>query len=170
MNERVIFLDMDGVLCTPRACFAHGQAGLQRYLDPVGIDFLNRFTKVTKSHIVVSSSWRTLFDEFAFRTLLMTAGYTGTFKKDWKTVDHFKQTNSGLWLAPGDGKATRPNEIQEWLNNHPEVTDYQIWDDDSFDWNDHQKKRWIHTDTYNGITFENIKRACELWGVSIKDL
>ena len=169
-NERVIFLDMDGVLCTPRACLAHGQKGLNRYLDPIGIDFLNRFTKASNSMIVVSSTWRTLFDDFAFKTLMATAGYTGRYKKDWKTPDFFKQTNSGLWMAPGDGKATRPIEIQEWLNNHLEVGEYLIFDDDSFEWNEKQTKRWIHTDTYNGITHQNMIDACQKWNISIEDL
>lgn len=166
-NERVIFLDMDGVLCTPRACLAHGQKGLNRYLDPVGIDFLNRFTKASNSMIVVSSTWRTLFDEMSFKTLMATAGYTGRYKKDWKTPNY--SNNPKLWDS-GDSKSSRPNEIQEWLNNHSEVGDYLIFDDDSFEWNEKQLKRWIHTDVYNGITHQNMVDACQKWQISIEDL
>ena len=47
---KIIFLDIDGVICTPKTDF--------RYLDIRCVNHLNNIVEDTGAKIVISSSWR----------------------------------------------------------------------------------------------------------------
>lgn len=57
----------------------------------------------------------------------------------------------------GDRKTLRGEEIQEWLDKHPEVKDYAILDDDS-DMMEHQFEKFHHCDSYFGMTPNHLYR------------
>lgn len=150
---KVVFLDIDGVLCTPRACFAVGDKGIFSYLDPIACLLLKRLLVETGAKLVISSTWRKLHPGTSFDAILSAAcPGLGTFvyypfadeekRKDWRTKD-----------LPGQ----RGGEIQEWLDRHPEVTHFVILDDDSDML--HLKDKLVQTDAYDGLGFRDYRKA-----------
>jgi hypothetical protein len=57
----------------------------------------------------------------------------------------------------GNRKKLRGEEIQEWLDKHPEVTDYAILDDDS-DMLEHQFNKFHHCDGWFGMSPNHLYR------------
>jgi len=139
-----IFLDFDGVLCTARMAKATGERGVIGGLDPVALAFLNRICREYPVKIVISSTWRAGQEAWFFWRLFASAGHHDirrALHEDWKTP------------VTGD---TRGEEIQLWLDAHPEVSDYLILDDDS-DMLEHQMPNLIHTDSLNGMLLEHYR-------------
>jgi hypothetical protein len=101
-----VFLDFDGVIVTAHDGFTNG--------DQYCVWHLNRITKDTDAKIVVSSSWRCGMSVPELQELLSKWGVTG------EVIDKTPRLNG-----------QRGHEIQAWLDQHPEVTDFVILDDDS---------------------------------------
>jgi len=127
---KVLFLDVDGVLNT------FNNISIYALSNPL-VSNLDKVVKETGCEIVLSSTWRK-FEDHLF-TLNRKLGYYG--------ITIFSHTNQ---LG---GK--RGEEIQEWLDHHPEVMQYAIVDDDS-DMLDHQLPNFFQTDPHYGLT-ETIK-------------
>lgn len=118
---KVIFLDIDGVLGNRKsqnAAFNHkiyppGNAFLHA-VDPDCVQRLRKLVEATGASIVISSTWRRFMDEVqrAFDWC------------NWSDVPIIGRT--GVMNSRGQ-------EIAEWLKHNPEVTQYVILDDDSFD-------------------------------------
>ena len=53
-----IFLDIDGVLQSPRYCIAINQGGFYSAFEPAAMGLLRNLVIEYKATIVVSSSWR----------------------------------------------------------------------------------------------------------------
>jgi hypothetical protein len=147
--QKVIFLDMDGVLCTHRAGIATNDEGLMRAIDPLGVGMINRLQDELGEQIgiVVSSTWRNLGKTMP--VLLQSIGLRLPTMTNWRT--------------PTLGKE-RGYEIQDWLDHHPHIQSYVILDDDS-DMLEHQKPFHVHTDTYNGISMANYYQALNIFGI-----
>jgi hypothetical protein len=131
---KVIFLDIDGVLnvyCQSRdeyGCIFHDHL----------VDNLKWVIEQTGAKIVVSSSWRlsgekSIMDMWNFRNL------------PGEVIGITPNLSYGVKL---NTYTPRGKEIQQWLDEHPEVTNYVIFDDDS-DMLEHQMKNFI-------CTFDNI--------------
>lgn len=58
MSNTVIFLDMDGVLQSPRYCVAIDETGLLSALEPAAMHMLRNLVVESDAKIVLSSSWR----------------------------------------------------------------------------------------------------------------
>lgn len=148
----IIFLDVDGVLCTRRSHLAYGkEGGIWNAWDPLACAALLRAIQgKLRPKIVVSSTWRFYPDDFWGNCeeygLTDPVGEREFFHDDWRTKD----------LRHGPD-ICRGHEIQEWLSRHPEVESYVIIDDDS-DLLDEQRERHIHTDPENGMQSDHIKR------------
>jgi len=140
---KIIFLDMDGVICVPRYNVAINRIHELDVLEPAGVGFLNRLLEVDPTiEFVISSTWRKVYTHERLLKHLQDAGFTGKFHVDWRTGQH--------------PKGHRGLEIQEWLTNHPEITDYLIIDDEVSDIYPYVNKKYVvHTDTYNGISIKN---------------
>jgi DNA-binding PadR family transcriptional regulator len=145
---RVLFLDIDGVLVTNRSHCAFKEyegypdaIGGGMMLDPdiVAGKFLWRFCKAYKIKIVMSSTWRA--SPTMLYPLLEKMDLKQFLHEDWRTIQSYDR---------------RGTQIQEWLNRHPEVTEYRILDDDS-DMLEEQEPFFIHTGAYNGITHQNMR-------------
>lgn len=142
---KIIFLDMDGVICTYRAHIAQGYQNMPNHgfmdaLDREGVGMLNAFLdKFPDTKFVLSSTWRKHHTKQEMEDWLRRYGWKGEFHPDWRTDE--------------DGPI-RGWEIERWLGNHKDVTNYIILDDDS-DMMEHQKFHFVQTDGYNGITAEN---------------
>jgi hypothetical protein len=147
---KIIFLDMDGVLCTQRSHIAQGLQHMPDHhpfmdaLDREGIGMLNKFNEKHPDVLyVLSSTWRkhhTLQQMIDY--MCGVYGFNGEFHPDWKTVEL---------------SGPRGLEIQEWLARHPDTDNYLILDDND-DMLESQKYHFVQTDDFNGITMRNYWR------------
>lgn len=105
MNERVIFLDYDGVInLNPTGfdgCFN----------NPVAIEYLNKLCFDFDFKIVVSSSWRRHPE---YKNFLYNSGLSNEIE----IIGGTEITNQG-----------REFEIRNYLEIHPEINEYLIIDD-----------------------------------------
>ena len=149
---KVIFLDFDGVITTHDSKWK---------INMHKIKIINDICDKTDAKIVVSSSWRTgyLGDLSAFHERLkqyfIKYNYLDNFKD---TFDKFINDIVGMTECIG---GLRGDEIKSYMNEHPEVENYVIIDDDS-DMCDYQLCHFVQTDTYDGITERDAKLCVDI--------
>jgi len=153
-KPNIIFLDFDGVICNPNTCLAMGNTGHFSYLDPVSLNLVKRLCVEHNCRIVISSSWRNLYDKFSIKAILNAAcpnlgQYVIENNEAWKTV-----SLSGVTTEDhGRGK-----EIYWWIKEHSsEFNNFVILDDDAdmeplFD-------NFVQTDHNIGFTFNDFEKA-----------
>lgn len=151
--KKLIFLDCDGVISTLKSGWK---------LDPEKLELLGRLLKETGAKIVVSSSWRhsnveetlrTTFKNFPFKDAIV--GVTPRLRLPSSQGDwHFFMPERGL-------------EIDAYLNsltgelNHEGKINYVILDDDpDFLWV--QREHFIKTDSYKGMSEEDVEKAIKI--------
>lgn len=134
---KILFLDIDGVCnCTNTR---------QRHRGFIGIDPMMAFLvgKITLAHpdlkVVLSSSWRHFPG--------------GREEVEQQVVPIFDVTGPDWFDKETKHHSTRGEEIQIWLDAHPEVTKYAILDDDS-DMLEGQLPNLFKTTWQTGITEE----------------
>lgn len=126
---KVLFLDVDGVL-NNLDDFKTQQGNGTYVLCEKKIKLLHQIIDELGLTVVLSSTWRLHTDHMDY--LYNQGAIQQRFMhKDWRTPAVF-------------GCRPRGVEIQEWLEDHPEVTAYVIVDDDS-DMLDEQMPRFVHT-------------------------
>jgi hypothetical protein len=156
---KILFLDCDGVLnCA--ASWPHNSP-TNTPLDPDKVARLNRVVQATGAIIVISSTWRHLNSGLPLvgvvlaegedcRDILRRGGVTGVFHTDWKT---------------GYGKMSgkRGHEIEDWLEDHPEITTYAIVDDnrDMLTW---QEKFLVQTTFDRGLQDSHVEALIKILG------
>lgn len=153
---KVLFLDIDGVINTVggelglRHCLQidpkeEGLIGPWEAFDPACLWYLREIVEDTGCKIVVSSTWR--------------AGETAESMKRWfkcpvikeaiiDSTPHFYST-SHPELKDRTGRVQRGEEIMDWLNRHPEVTNYAVLDDDTD--MDVVRRNFFKTCSYDGL-------------------
>lgn len=149
-TSRIVFLDVDGVLnsylWTVRPKTVEENQG-DPDLDPFAINLLNEFTQIFDLKIVISSDWR--ISSYCIPRL-KNAGVKNIIDTTPLTIlNSYKLKN---WVKRGE-------EIQMWLNEHPEVENYVIFDDRE---DIEQKDHFIKIDSYRGLTQEDIQKAIEI--------
>lgn len=97
MIDRVLFLDIDGVLNSKQS------RDLAIFLEPSRIQLLNNILEQTKCEVVISSTWRLKNGPLLLEELLTLAGYKGYI----------------LGYTPTIPNRERGSEIKEWLARHP---------------------------------------------------
>jgi hypothetical protein len=171
---RVIFLDIDGVLNSESYVLKleakHRQLGhtdpaprcdcfkLYRQIDPDAIARLNRLVAVTEAKIVISSTWRKLFDPPELRRTLEEHGLVAEIVGETPDGANDPELRASLrddQLA--QHRVFRGNEIDHWLKRHPEVDRFVILDDGS-DMLMH-KNRLVQTDCEDGLCDEHVNFA-----------
>jgi hypothetical protein len=125
---KILFLDCDGVLNDSNDMMVTGDIRPYYVLNYKKIGHLHHIISKTDCKIVVSSSWR-----------IMKDGIETLIRHD---IPVFDKTDS---LS-----GPRGNEIQAWLDCHPDVTNYTILDDDS-DMLIHQRPHFVQTDSSVGL-------------------
>lgn len=132
--KKVVFLDIDGVLCTSRTMLI----GHDHRFDPIGVAMLRRlFDDHPDWRIVMSSTWRMF-------------GGAGAVLRSHGLMNTHQDEATGQ-----DPKMFRSNEIQAWLDAHPEVEHYLIIDDEEGDIVGEHKKHLVKTSMMNGILMEH---------------
>lgn len=142
---KVIFLDYDGVLNTPKEWGNHLR-------NPKGsfnrrcVANLNILIDKTDAHVVVSSTWRLTYGVKALAALLVENGFEYPDKFDAITP-----------ILRGE---KRGKEIQLYLDAHPEITSFVILDDDADML--HLIDKLVKTDYNKGLSYTNVEQAIKL--------
>lgn len=144
---KVVFLDIDGVL--------NRNGTRERCGIYVGVDgilvrrFLDWMAKNPDIHIVLSSAWRM---------------YPAPKFKHWKHLNdagiHWigitsrlhSRSEGEVWVSK-----VRGDEIQQYLDEHPEITNYAIIDDGA-DMLPSQLSHFVHTDADRGLTEADVEK------------
>lgn len=137
---KVLFLDIDGVVLSGED-WGIGKGA--RYLPPAKIALVKEVCDRAGAVIVISSTWRSDED---LPAQLAHVGLT-CLHPDWRTDQEWRAPN-GLLMGE-----LRGNQIQRWLDAHPEVGGYAIVDDDS-DMLSSQMDHFVHSSFETGITRE----------------
>jgi len=135
--EKVIFLDVDGVLNTGNTI---DREGLHAVCEE-RVKILKKIVFATKADLVLSSTWRLYKDASqVLRERLQRFG-----------MDFVDRTDD-LWKKP------RSHEILEWLSRHQEVKQFAIIDDDE----DAEVKGSFFLTTFEtGLTHDVAERVIE---------
>ena len=154
---KIIFLDMDGPLCTIRSHIGQGGRGIMRHLDREAVGLLNVLAEVPPEPVrfVLSSTWRMMYSRAEMEEILRKYDWRGKFHEDWRTKLP-KETTGAPLIAQNRG-----GEVAEWLSRHPEVTTWIALDDDS-DFLEEQMPRLVLCHTYDGMSWQNFQTACAL--------
>lgn len=144
---KVLFLDNDGVICLHNNWGTRNKkrqkAGISRSirpselpvdlrfdtLDKKAVRILNEILEESGAEYVVSSDWR------FYATLEELGDYylsQGVLKRPLSTTEIFKDIFPKEWASlrfRADLELERSMEIQNWLDNHPEVTHWVAVDD-----------------------------------------
>lgn len=116
----VIFLDFDGVLNSRR--FRASQSGM---IEEKYMAFLRRIVEATGARIVLSTSWRRHWDASPENRSETGREIDRLFEKFGIEI---------IGKTPVEDGLGRAQEIQHWLNSHPDVERYVILDDSPFGW------------------------------------
>ena len=152
-SKKVVFLDCDGVLNydlwyyddrNPGNLF--GQEG---DIDPYCIERVNRICYQCDADVVISSDWRIAS---GWKERLEKAGLQRIIDKT--PITTFGSYGSTYHFSRGE-------EIQMWLEWHPEVTNYVILDDRT-DFTEEQICHFVKINPYCGLTDEDIILAINI--------
>lgn len=119
VEEKIIFLDIDGPVIPYRCMFLPGQTVPWTVFDPVAVSLINELCANDGWRIVIHSSW------------IRHRG--GQFTRDHCIAqgilaEHF---HPDAWC---DGSIKwRYTRIAKWLSDHPDVKTYAIVDDDAYE-------------------------------------
>lgn len=155
---KIIFLDIDGVICTYRSHFANAGSGLMLDWDATSCDLLRVLCRRTDARIVVSSTWRLgHHHDDLFRQL-----------RKYNLFDHLfaspREDSLGVhWRTASIPGQVRGVEVDEWLTRHSAVSNYVILDD-STDFLPHQMERFVNTEHVEGFGARDFIKACGILG------
>ena len=163
---KVIFLDIDGVLNSEktfvRNYYIKKDTGIRPPdIDEEKVEYLSRIVKETNSYIVLSSSWRIFFN-FVDNELLPAPGH----KDAVGLYNLFLKYDIPLIDKKGrDVGAKREEEIKDYLDNHEDIENYLIIDDECFNLNEEMNKHYIKTTFYGdqgGLLNSQIEEAINI--------
>jgi len=159
--RRVLFLDVDGVLnshiIAEEWSQRPGHIGYGGWFDEtdtatkenvkwghINVENLREIVETTKCEIVISSAWRKSFSMEKMKEMFAVYG--------WEDVPIIDKTSV---------LKDRGLEIDAWLAENPDVTNYVILDDiDQF--TVEQQKNFIHTNPECGLLHEDVNKAIEI--------
>jgi hypothetical protein len=182
--KNLLFLDIDGVLVTTRSHFSQvsNLGGLMTDYDTLAVEFLCNFCETFCYEIVISSTWRhhpnrllRLLNKSGLINYLYTPqNIRQSFTPELRWTDRNIQTEKEIELNNELAHTipfSRGLEIFEFLKEvkwDPEDNTLGrsgdkaiILDDDSWDllyWKDKPNVLFVHTNTQNGITAENMEQ------------
>ncbi len=160
--NKILFLDIDGVLNTERQhdrCLEAGLAYVDNFgyaFDPVAVANLKKIVDETGADIVISSSWK-FWGLSTMQKLWASRGLPG------KVIDITPNNASDELLLSIDLDmmelpAGKGSEIKEWLSTSgQDVTHYAILDDVP-DILPEQQSHFVQTDPRVGITEDDARR------------
>lgn len=155
MTDKVLFLDIDGVLLPRRMYNAPNQTRpLVTVFDPGVVGMVNTLAKECGYKFVIHSSWLR-------SSVLGSMGITDVkshMVSQGLKKEYFHEDHSCLYRFSG----TRWHAILDWLEEHPEVEDYWILEDEpchGYDWSVLKQDRIMTTEFNEGLTYNQF---CEI--------
>ena len=150
--SKIIFLDFDGVITTLKSNWA---------IDDKKVELVKEICDITGAKIVISSSWRRYTLEATIEAITKQETVRG--HKAFPYPDLIIDITSRMYGFKHGNREThyglcRGVEIKQWLQEHQDVTNYVILDDDS-DMLLCQRNHFIKTHTLRGISKRDVKRA-----------
>lgn len=165
---KVIFLDVDGVLNFEKwyqnvdgrnPGNLYGQEG---DLDPLCVNRIIKICNETGAKVVISSDWRISW--YTTQVRLAKMGLDENYVID-KTPEYIWRNVSKHDYFNDDYEETyeysRGAEIDGWLKEHPEVTNYVIIDDRT-DFTDKQKEHFVHVDPMWGLVDKHVELTIKI--------
>ena len=140
---KIIFLDIDGVLCLPPKWHKNEEAFSKQCCKN-----LTRIVKETGAKIVVSSSWRLHEDNWKLMLKILRKN-----KFDVKCI-----------IGKTDIvriSSNRGQEIEAWLSNNFNIKSFVILDDEVFDMI-HLSKNIVHCNPEVGLTEADADKAIQI--------
>ena len=145
MMEKVLFLDIDGVLNSARTAYAFGgyphlPSQVDRF-DLVAVALIRKVCTEVGARICLSSTWR--------------------LGRDWKEL----RGHLGLPIThrtPRLDGARRGEEIKAWMDAYNRTIEKWAIVDDDADMLPEQLHHFVQTCPRNGFTFENYERLKDL--------
>lgn len=138
MSNKIIFLDVDGVLNNGTWAMEMYEQGVRVYHDDLlyepSLAQLKRIVDETGAFIVVSSSWRQVPTAYVHL-------------REWLEMYGLEITDKTPYVG-----GVRGNDITAWFNRHPGNYRYVILDDE--DDMDGHTEHLVKTDFYSGLTEE----------------
>ena len=119
---KIIFLDIDGVLNS--RIYDSLRSGSDGNIDITRLPLIKHLIDQSGASVVLTSTWRKHWDPMGGTTDNIGAVVERTFSE--AGIKLYGKTP----LLDND----RPREITEWLNDHPAVQSYVIFDDIKFGW------------------------------------
>lgn len=151
--EKIIFLDMDGVMNSDRDFTPLGpRKGGQISTRPVGlfhVQCLREIIEKTGAKIVISSVWRIHWTPDQFNAVFEVFGLPG---------------NHVISRTPREPYGPRGKQINAWINEHNAHGSTFIILDDDADMEPHMD-RLIKTQNQHGLGYKEMQLAIEMLGV-----
>lgn len=147
---RIVFLDIDGVLCTEKSYLAYGTEGMMFDWDDLACRFLKTICERSQTKIVISSSWRVgENNQVKLHEQLKKYGL-----EEHLHQDKYTKSFSGI----------RGKEIEDWLkrNGHEE---YVILDDID-EMLPEQKEFFVKTDPWEGLMYHDYQKVLAVLNVN----
>jgi hypothetical protein len=146
--ERILFLDIDGVLIPRRMYFVPREGELVTQFCPSVVGMINAIVKETGCSLVVHSSWvRTSLVVPCVKEHMISQGIEAdAFHEDWKVKYAFT--------------GTRWDAIYDWIYSYHNNVDFFILDDE---FSPFDMPELIQTKFDDGMTFEHYKRIVDTW-------
>lgn len=156
---KVIFLDFDGVLNS------QGSFVLEDRIrkDNVRRQGVKGRVPETLCH-VCTSNFQIVLDQYPDVKVVLSTTWRTLYSMEWlkaKLESYHIQSNRVIDKTPVHYGDNRGNEIQEWLDKHPEVTHYIVIDDNDWGISPLHGDRFVKTTWESGMTFQHAVEAVE---------
>ncbi len=171
LGRPALFLDIDGVLNNTQYWLQLNpkfDLDCSEKFDPRSIEILNRIVMRIEPYVILSSSWRILYELEVVERKLRDQGYCGLLHgrttrnliiqkledpPNYKMSKYRDRISEGWWAHRGD-------EIQHWRRTFGHVGSVAIVDDDA----DMAglSHRLIQTDNDTGLLEEHFEPLCQL--------
>lgn len=152
---KIIFLDIDGVLCTPRSHLAYSvnKNSEWKKWDPTSAALIARVCQETGAKLVISSTWRLPHHRSELFESLVEYGLT-------KYVFGDLSDDKSGWLTPDCILESRGYEIRQWVERFKPST-YLIVDDNlDFD----SDQNYLITDASEGFGAKDYRYCLKFLG------
>lgn len=175
MKTRIIFQDFDGVFNSVRSAVATQKVGrvsqvvkdqllgnqIESGFDAIAVALVRRLAELSGAKIVISSAWRFNMNLLAIR---------GMFASEFGWPSGSEQLIIGT--TPRTTDAKRGEEIEQWIEeNTVGVQNFEyVIIDDSSDLLDHQFKRFVQVDPYEGFLLKDYKKALALFNLNVEGI
>lgn len=153
--NKIVFLDFDGVITTLKSNWT---------IDNEKVELVKQICDATGAKIVISSSWRRYTLEQTIEEITNQESVYG--HNPFPYPEYIIDIISRMYAFKYGNKEThyglcRGVEIDRWLWEHKDVTNYVILDDDS-DMLLCQKEHFIKTHALRGISKRDVEKAIKI--------